>query len=260
LHWFLSSEPVVLSDWWDDMLISLPRSGSAAHVYYRRRPTEPALVDELIDRLEPGGVFVDIGAHIGLYSLIAARRVGPDGRVFAIEPQEACWAALHTNLSLNGLVNVTLVPGAAGDEDGRARFSSISRSMSGMVTQNGESDVPIFRLDTFARDASLRRIDVLKIDTAGSEYSALSGAAEHLEEHRIGAILCKLYNPTDVADRFGYDVSLIVELLREANYVVSALPTDTQPRVAVRDRPQVPQLFDWATYSRTLLAVPSLRT
>jgi FkbM family methyltransferase len=252
----LSSDPIVLCDWWDDMLISLPRSGSAAHVYYRRRPTEPALADELVDRLEPGGVFVDIGAHIGLYSLIAARLVGPEGRVFAIEPQEACWAALRTNMSLNGLVNVTLVPGAAGDEDGRAGFSAISRSMSGMVTQNGESDVPIFRLDTFARDTNLQRIDVLKLDTAGDEYGALRGATEHLEEHRIGAILCKLYNPPDVSNRFGYDVSLIVQLLREANYVVSALPTDTKPRVAVTDRGQVPDLFDWATYSRTLLAIP----
>ena len=87
LHWMLSSKPLVLSDWWSDLVISLPHSGSAAHVFYERGPTEPDLAAALVERLRPGGVFVDVGAHIGLYSLIAARLVGSPGRVFAIEPQ-----------------------------------------------------------------------------------------------------------------------------------------------------------------------------
>jgi FkbM family methyltransferase len=252
----LSSKPIVLSDWWDDLLISLPRSGSAAHVFYKRRPTEPDLAAELVERLGPGGVFIDVGAHIGLYSLIAARLVGPEGRVFAIEPQLACWTALHTNISLNALGNMALIPAAAGDRDGQIRFSANSRLMSGMVTEDGESAVPVMRLDTFARDNNLRHIDILKLDTAGNEYAALRGAEELLENRHIGAILCKLYHPLAVADRFGYDVSLIVQHLCEANYLVSVLPTDTQPKLVVTDRDQVPELFDWATYSRTLLAIP----
>ena len=120
---------MVVSGWWGDLTISLPRSGSAAPIFYDRVPPEPALAAELVARLAPGGVFVDVGAHIGVYSLIAAKVVGPTGRVFAIEPQAACLTPLQTNASANGLTNIVLIPEAASDHDGATQFTANPRSM-----------------------------------------------------------------------------------------------------------------------------------
>jgi FkbM family methyltransferase len=255
LHWMMSSKPIVLSDWWSDVVISLPHSGSAAHVFYERGPTEPDIAAALVERLPSGGVFVDVGAHIGLYSLIAARLVGPSGRVYAIEPQSACSTAIDTNVSLNAFDNVVSIATAVGDRDGEIRFSSNARSMGGMIAETGEATVPIMRLDTFARNNDLAFIDVLKLDAGGNEHGALVGAEELLADRRIGAVLCKLYSPPVVVERFGYDVSLIVQRLRDAGYLMSVLPSGMHPGSVIQDPGQVAGLFDSATYGRTLLAV-----
>ena len=255
LHWLVSSRPIVLGNWSGDLSISLPRSGSAAHVFYARGPGEPPLAAELVARLPPGGVFVDVGAHIGVYSLIAARAVGAAGRVFAVEPQAACCTHVRTNVDLNRLTNVVVVQAAAGDADGAVSFATNSRSMGGMVAAGGNSVVPMVRLDTFAREHQLDTIDVLKLDAAGNEHAALVGADALLRARRLPAILCKLYQPAVVAQRFGHDASLVVERLLSARYVVSALPSEALPARAVDDPADVPALFDGDTYARTLLAI-----
>jgi FkbM family methyltransferase len=215
------------------------------------------LAAELVARLRTGDVFVDVGAHIGMYTLIAAHVVGPTGHVFAIEPQPACLEPLRANVSLNAFTNVVPVATAVGDVDGEIGFSANERSMGGMISRTAEATVPILRLDTFARERSLPAIDVLKLDAAGNEHPALLGATEMLTKHRIRAVLCKLYHPAVVMDRFGYESSLIVERLQRAGYKTYALPTSAEPRRAISDGSNIAELFDPLTYSRTLLAVPA---
>src|SRR5215471_19195745 len=62
--------------------------------------------------LEPGDVFVDGGAHVGLFTLVAARRVGPGGRVIAFEPSPANRQRLLDNVALNGFTQVDVRPEA----------------------------------------------------------------------------------------------------------------------------------------------------
>jgi FkbM family methyltransferase len=257
LHWVASSEPVLVSGWWKDLVISLPRSGSAAPVFYDRRPPEPSLAAALVERLPAGGVFVDVGAHIGFYSLIGAKIVGPSGCVFAIEPQPACASAIDMNMSLNGLGNIVRVAAAAGDADGSVRFSVNSRSMGGMIAEAGDFEVPLMRLDTFVEGRGLGYVDLVKLDAAGNEHAALRGASELLKGRRIGALLCKLYTPAVVAERFGYDVSAVVDDLQEAGCSVSVLATSSHPALSLESSSEIDRLFEPAIYSRTLLAVPA---
>ncbi len=81
--------------------------------------TEPEL-RELDQLLSPGDVFVDVGANIGLYALKAARLVGPDGRVIAMEPGQVAAGQLEANLALNDFSCVEVVRKAASDVDGHA--------------------------------------------------------------------------------------------------------------------------------------------
>ncbi len=76
---------------------------------------EPLETQLLLKRLKPGQTFVDIGANIGYYTLLAARQVGPAGRVYAFEPDEENFKLLQKNTEINGYSNVTSVspPGHA---------------------------------------------------------------------------------------------------------------------------------------------------
>ena len=80
-------------------------------------PNEFAFLDRV---LRPGMVFVDVGANDGYYTLFAARRVGPSGRVVAAEPSSRERAHLQRNLGRNGLDNVSVVPAAIGAAAGLA--------------------------------------------------------------------------------------------------------------------------------------------
>src|SRR5262245_10731234 len=70
-----------------------------------------------------GGVCVDVGANIGIHSLLMSDLVGPEGRVFAFEPEPRNFALLEANLALNGVTNVTAVAAAVGDTVGTCRLA-----------------------------------------------------------------------------------------------------------------------------------------
>src|SRR5712691_1786540 len=74
----------------------------------------------VLQRLSPGDLFVDVGAHVGYFSLPAARRVGPSGRVIAIEPTPTSVEVLERNRSLNSSYWIEVIAAAASDRDGRA--------------------------------------------------------------------------------------------------------------------------------------------
>ena len=68
---------------------------------------EPVITKYLLDRLQDGDVFIDVGANIGYYTLLAAQRVGANGRVFAVEAASGTYSKLLQNLKQNGVANVT---------------------------------------------------------------------------------------------------------------------------------------------------------
>jgi hypothetical protein len=78
---------------------------------------EPHITAAFRELLASGDVCVDVGAHIGYFSLLASRLVGPHGHVYALEPAPATYAALRSNLELNGVTNVTALRVAAGDRE-----------------------------------------------------------------------------------------------------------------------------------------------
>jgi FkbM family methyltransferase len=132
----------------------------------------------LIDSLRPGDVFVDVGANCGLFTVHAAHKVGPTGRVVAIEPLPIMLDRLRFNIAANGYRNVSVVPSAVGDEPGSLTIHICER-------QHGQSSaiapiengVPItVGVDTLAAVITaqrLEKVDALKIDIEGFEDRAL---------------------------------------------------------------------------------------
>jgi hypothetical protein len=81
----------------------------------------------LVKHLHPGGVYYDLGANIGFFSLLAARLVGPTGHVVAFEPSPVNAAQLQRNIDLNGFTNITLVEAAVSSKTGFAQLDTATK-------------------------------------------------------------------------------------------------------------------------------------
>ena len=195
---------MVVNRWWDGMTLVLPRSGSAATAFYRTFPSE-AIARWMSQLLRPGMTVVDAGAHVGVYSMLAARLVGPEGVVHAIEPQLDCVAHVDENGRVNSLGNLRTHALALSDSDGDVGLTVDPNTMGGFAgsSREGETTTVLARtLETFAAGELLRRVDLLKLDAAGHELTALRGAGSLLGE-AVENVICKLYNPDVIAERFG---------------------------------------------------------
>src|SRR5687767_10821855 len=95
---------------------------AGASADYETGLNELAVQQAVVDSLRPGDVFVDVGANIGFFSLLAARAVGPDGRVIAIEAVSELAAAVRANAALNGFTQIEVVEAAASDAAGEVEL------------------------------------------------------------------------------------------------------------------------------------------
>lgn len=137
--------------------------------------------------LREGMSFVDLGANIGYFTLLAAHLVGPRGRVLAVEPNPRNVRLIEASRRLNGFGHVTVAPVAAGRETGvlvlNTSFSNGTTSdVPEEVNQLFSAEiVPSLRLDALLGDVP---VDFIKIDVEGAEYNALLGGAETIRRSR----------------------------------------------------------------------------
>ena len=160
------------------------------------RTWEPSTTDALMRRLPPGGTFVDVGAHVGWYSLKAAKVVGPNGRVIAIDPNREILAELRANIAASKAASiVTVVPVACAASESTLTFYATARGNTGessLARANASQDFSIAasypvrarRLDDILKDAAVSRVDEIKIDVEGAEFLVLQGAADTLARFR----------------------------------------------------------------------------
>lgn len=151
---------------------------------------EPHCLRWLRALLTEGGVFVDLGANVGLYTLEGARRVGPSGRVIAIEAAPMHAERLRANVALSAFEQVAIANVAVGDHEGTAQLSLPHDGNLGMYTigevenSDGSVEVPLRRLEDVLAAQSLERIDVVKVDIEGAELGALESGARYIERFR----------------------------------------------------------------------------
>ena len=137
--------------------------------------------------LAEGMTFVDVGANIGIHTVLGSRLVGPSGRVFAVEPYSENCRMILMAMAENHLDNITLLPVALDDHRGWVHLATNIGSNASLVS--GEADqiargygtiVPSFRLDELVEGP----IDVVKVDVEGAEGRAMAGAGGLLEKWR----------------------------------------------------------------------------
>ena len=186
-------------------VFKLQYSFGARYDRHDQREYEPAFYSAFVDRVSEGMVVVDIGAHVGIFTLGAASRVGGGGRVFAFEPSPDTADVLTRHVALNRCSDrVEVVRAVVSDADGVAPFYVHGLSMAASLSRDNVEalnperieaatriDVRTVTLDRFCDERNIRPA-LLKIDVEGAELRVLKGAHDLL---RTGSpvILCEIH-------------------------------------------------------------------
>jgi FkbM family methyltransferase len=145
---------------------------------------EVARLRALADALSLGAVVYDVGANVGIYSLLASLRVGPFGKVYVFEPLERNLLYLRRHLTLNKVQNCVILETAVCNKEGTLPFSAAAWHPSmAHLSPDGEISVPSTTLDSCIYGGKgLRPPNVIKIDVEGAEFEVLEGASRALAE------------------------------------------------------------------------------
>jgi len=167
----------------------------------------------LVRSLRAGDHVWDVGANIGYLSLLAARMVGAQGRVVAIEPDPECAAAIRANAALNGLAQVEVVEAAASDRSGVAELVVVRDRLWTRLASVGDHHESEQRVEV--RTVALDDLDgppptLVKIDVEGAELAVIAGMARLLREARP-IVVCEMHGLNAefcaAMERAGYAVS-----------------------------------------------------
>lgn len=154
---------------------------------------EPHVFRFLEERVRPGMTFVDIGANLGYFTVLASKWVGPEGRVIAFEPASENNRLILLSLARNGCENVTLHPLALSGGRGLAYYSNFVGPNGGFLPP-GEATLRsggCVVVPTVALDEMIDRpVHVIKLDVEGAEGFVLAGAKRTIEAH-LPIIVCE---------------------------------------------------------------------
>jgi len=133
--------------------------------------------------VKPGTIVFDVGANVGLYSLLASVFAGENGKVFSFEPLPENIYYLKKHIGLNNLKNVKVIEKAVSDKVSTVRFNFGDNRSSGHISNDGEIEVVTINLDEFIKEGNPLP-DLIKMDIEGAEYEALLGAKELLKSKK----------------------------------------------------------------------------
>lgn len=221
------------------------RPGENARAYLEHGGNYEVAETRFCERyLEPGMTAVDVGAHIGVYTLLFARLVGSNGRVYAFEPAPANHRRLLENLALNAAENVVVEEAALFRESGRVTLNLFPEELGAWhslgrpshadpsksyatIEPSSSVEVAALTLDEYVARQAIERIDLLKVDVEGAEVDVLEGARATLASRRVGAVLFEASRPQ--IEALGHDPASAFEALREAGLTVRSLEPDGSP-------------------------------
>jgi FkbM family methyltransferase len=159
-----------------------------------RNVWQPEVWQSISDGLSTGGVFLDVGAHIGYDTLKGSVKVGPSGRVISFEPNPRTLQELRANIAASHATNVTVEPIACTDsEQTLTLYDSTSEGNSGASSlslanadEAKKGTLPSYTvkarpIDEVVSELGLSRLDVIKVDVEGAEYLVLRGARKTLQ-------------------------------------------------------------------------------
>lgn len=209
---------------------------------------EPHMTSWLRRRLRPGDTYIDVGANVGYFSLLAAHLVGGDGRVVAIEASPALHRRVRQHAELNGHRSIRAVNAAVSDQQKTVTFilaSSQNMGAAGIVPYGGPAeltlDVEAYPLPELVAPEELTAARVIKIDVEGAEGGVIRGLAPLLGSLRPDVEITVEVTPSRM-ERLGDSVAELWDTMREHGFHAYRLANSYAPGSypAALRRPAVP--------------------
>jgi FkbM family methyltransferase len=192
---------------------------------------EPKLSEVVERNIFSGNTVIDVGAHEGYFSILAARAVGPRGRVIALEPQSRARAVLVRNLELNSITNVTVLPYAVSDHRSKEKFylaEGHNTGASGFANISRlpvkTEDVETATLSDVARKTSIQSADFIKMDIEGFEYSAILGSRDLFLSGFVKHLIVELHG--NHIRKMGKDPADISRFLEQSGFALDLDQSD----------------------------------
>jgi FkbM family methyltransferase len=188
------------------------------YIYYFGvwEPNLSAFINERLKE-QPNRTFVDVGANVGYFTLIAARLL-KNGGVVAIEPFPSIYKTLEANLQLNNINNVRLIPRAASDVDQNIQMfygDPINEGATTSVAGKFKNEPVIVRgepLSNLLTEQEIKSIRLIKIDVEGAEYSVIQGMRQIIQKLPDDAEILVEISPSANGQEHLADIFSIFEL------------------------------------------------
>lgn len=184
------------------------------------------------DTLHPGMTFVDVGANVGFYSVMAARRVGPSGRVIAFEPNPDNLKPLLLNRMINDCPQIDVRPFAVSDAEGFLSLMKIVSIASTKALDPAELEYlndaqVVYAVPLDRALASEARVDFVKCDIDGHDFRAMAGARDVLG--RCRPLIVAEFNPGTLRSYSKVDPADYLRLLLGIGYRATVLMRGEEP-------------------------------
>jgi FkbM family methyltransferase len=188
----------------------------------------------IISQIPRGGVCVDLGANVGLYSILMAKQVGNEGEVYSFEPGKIAYCLMKANIEINQLDNITPINVAVSDKSGLGKLFVCGTGDSDNTlgdTSNpndvrAQIDIDLVALDDYFKG---KKIDFIKMDIQGSEYLALKGANRILKNNPHIKILME-YCPHSLID-MGVSPAEFLNYVRSIGFDIELLSESSPTRL-----------------------------
>ncbi len=176
--------------------------------------------------LQPGMTVVDVGANVGCYVALAAKGVGPSGTVIAFEPDPENFSFLQATIRLNNFSHVIAIDAAASDRIGQGSlFLAVDNKGDHQIYDSGERrivrPIRLVMLDSVLRERDIQRIDLVKIDVEGAEFSVLRGMTETMRLNPALQMIIEFW-PYGLRNAHEDPVAFL-QLLRSLGFVLSVI-------------------------------------
>ena len=176
-----------------------------------------------------GMTFLDVGANLGYYTALAARAVGPNGRVLAVEPDPDSFGYLEQTIAANAVGNVQAFPVAASDAPATLPlYISTDNRGDNRLYASGEDrpqvEVTARPLDALLRENKIDKVDLIKIDVQGYEPKVIAGLRETITASPNLTLLTEFW-PQGI-DEAGEDANEFLQTLRELGLTLHELQPD----------------------------------
>lgn len=197
--------PVILKDEFGIYFILNPHDRNPIR-WQIQAGTNRAEFLEIQKRVQKGDVVFDVGANIGLVSVMLSKIVGENGIVHSFEPHPDTFQELLKTLALNSCTNVRVNAVALSSINGAAdlhyvnnnKLSSLGSIADKTYGENKSMKVPTITIDSYCDSHNVSRIDFLKIDVEGFEYQVLSGATRMLSNKTVGCIQFEMHEKNEM--------------------------------------------------------------